>query len=130
MTSTISIQCYCCPECQGRHVQTLDWVSVNDSEFVGGDVGSDFWCPDCESHPGHVEEREVIITLCLTCAHHAWGTRVPLPGVWLRADRGIERCTLCDLYSTDLAAAQAAEAEAARRGSTGRVTIFVPGLVV
>ncbi|HSC86182.1 MAG TPA: hypothetical protein VLC09_02885 [Polyangiaceae bacterium] len=129
MTPTLTLNRFCCPDCGGRHVETLDWVGMNGDEVIGGDLGANFWCPDCESHPTYVTLRDVVVPLCLTCAAHAWGSQVPLPGVWVRADGSIERCERCDIYGTELAAAHALRAELARRGNVApRVAIFVPGL--
>ncbi len=50
---------YCCPDCKSPRVETLDWVTVNGGVLVGGDAGTDYWCPDCETHPSRLEALAV-----------------------------------------------------------------------
>lgn len=125
---TILLTRHCCPDCGGHRVETLDWVAVNGDEFVGGDLGEDYWCPDCETHPSHTEERDVTFELCDTCYVWEWGTAVPLPG--LRTDFGgaVHCCEKCAIYRSDEAAAFALCNAIRRRGSDSRVSFVVSGL--
>ena len=128
MQRTMKVSRYCCADCGGSRVETLDWVTVNEEELVGGDVGSDYFCPDCDGHPSHTEEREIELELCERCATHEWGTVVPLPGVRTGSHNAIERCQECKLYSSDAGAAEAVCAEVNRRGGNGRLLYVVAGI--
>ncbi len=129
MSSTFIATRYCCVDCSGHRVERLDWISVNAEEFIGGDPGDDYWCPDCETHPSRAEEREVTFQLCAACSKHAWGSGVPLPGIRLAAASGtIERCQDCAVYESDLDAARALGAEIRRRGGGGTVRFVVEGV--
>jgi len=66
-----------CAECGAKNIQRqfYIWRDENDSNDgtafdIGGaepcDMGSDFWCPDCEEHPS-VDEYEQAIDEQFTC---------------------------------------------------------------
>jgi hypothetical protein len=105
MNRTIKLSKYCCADCGGYRVETLDWVTVNGNELVGGDLGQDYWCPDCEAHPSAIEQRAIVV------------------GV----DGSVERCRQCNIHASDEEAALFVAAEIARRGGKPRVAIVVGG---
>lgn len=123
--ATMVMTRFCCPECGGHRVEVLDWVTVNGGELIGGDLGEDYWCPDCETHPSRTEEREVHLTLCNSCAGHQWGTSVPIPGMRLGAGGAVQACELCDIFVDSRKAALCLAAEAARRGQRASVSYVV-----
>jgi hypothetical protein len=128
MNRAITLSRYCCPDCGGHRVETLDWITVNGADLVGGDPCGDYWCPDCETHPSTIERHDLVFQLCASCAGHKWGTRIPLPGVVVTAAGTIECCEECGIYANAFDAAQILARQVEARGGGARVSIAVTGI--
>lgn len=120
---------YQCPGCGSRDVEASQWFKINSDKPSASDAPIEgFYCNGCEEHHDGLDTVHGPRQLCEGCAHAAWGTDCPMEGVIIM-DGGdvVEKCDECEIYETDLEAAQALAAEHNERECSVRVRIIVEG---